>query len=851
MDFLTLDDRFTAPSIFKDVVVCEDICPYDLHRVIHQTEEIPYRKIENMKKYFQKYKYQYCSVLNCYLSEWKLKPHGYGRIHPENYMSLSIFHRPTRHALSKKYVDFDIVNCNYSIILGLMKKHNLPHSHIEYYCQNRKEVLADVMRVFKCTKDEAKQKFITVSMGGCEMDYDLLISIQSELDPLFRKIKSQNPNLPKGEKRNSSISYYFQSIERFIQESCIKLIHTEYKIPLHTIIPCQDGFMILQEHFQDDMLSHLNNNDFGVEWIIKPFDEACELHPNSTPYIPFDLSKYSDVDYAKMMLELQLPDIITTGQDKNLESYKWSNTYWKPIALNNAEFYNGYFVNLYSFLLNKIKMFKKAITSRDEYKSKDDKKTHLADFKKRQKEFEKEKKEFEKAEKDRLKVHETKKKAVLKANAEFTETFTPREWTRTFDEVYQEPPNYAEMLTTMNVYDLHIRVLNTNKNIMSIIDVILKQSYQANIQWNKNPYLFVFENCIWDIKLKQKVKPCKDQYMNTSCGYNYEDANCDEVNAFIKSVLPDEELRKYYLKKQATMLTQEHPQYMFVQTGSGSNGKSVLSDLTAETLGKYGYKIGAIILQSTQKLGACPELANLRGKRGVWFSEPNAEVRLCSNTIKELTGDREIQARALYSGNTSVKLDFTLSGDTNAFPLLDSIDGGIERRIVPIPFETKAMTQEDLDKEEDKTMKVLKQLKYATPQWHEDNRLAMFKILMDAFEYEFDFSNMPEKCRTKKANYLQSSSDIFSFIQENFTEDKDKFIKLKDIYLAYKETSVFRAMKKDAQRGLNLSTFTEKLKSDSALRKNIVDRDKYFNKVQMKSDVLTGWSKDEKEPENI
>jgi hypothetical protein len=156
-----------------------------------------------------------------------------------------------------------------------------------------------------------------------------------------------------------------------------------------------------------------------------------------------------------------------------------------------------------------------------------------------------------------------------------------------------------------------------------------------------------------------------------------------------------------------------------------------------------------------------------------------------------------------------------------------------------------------LDKEEDKTMKVLKQLKYATPQWHEDNRLAMFKVLVDAFEFNFDFSNMPEKCKTKKANYLQSSSDIFSFIQENFTEEKDKFIKLKDIYTAYKETSVFRAMKKDAQRGLNLSTFKEKLKSDSALRKSIVERDKYFNGIHMKSDVLIGWTRDENEPDDI
>lgn len=850
MDSLTLDQRFTAPSIFNDVVVCEDICPYELHRVIQQTDEIEYRKIKNMKKYFQTYKYQYCAVLGNFLSEWKLKPHGYGRIHPVNYMSLSIFHRPIRHALSKKYVDFDIVNCNYSIILGLMKKNNLPHSHIEYYCQNRKAVLADVMRVFKCTKDEAKQKFITVSMGGREMDYDLLIGIQSELDPLFRKIKNENPNLPKGDKRYSDISYYFQTIERYLQEMCVKMIHDEYNIPLHTIIPCQDGFMILQDKYKEDMLSRLNNNEFGVEWIIKPFDEACELLPTPIPHQPFDIHKYRDVDYAKMMIELELPDIITTGQDKYLESYKYNGIYWKPIALSNAEFYQGYFEKLYSFLEQKIRLFKKAITSRDEYKNKDEKKTHVQAEKKRLADFKKRQKEFEKAEKDRLKVYENKKKVALKASIEFNEVFEPQFWTNTFDET-QEPENYADMFKILAYNELQILVLNTNKNIMSIIDVILKQSYQSNIEWNKNPYLFVFENCIWDIKLKQQVKPCKEQYMNMSCGYNYEETNCDEVNAFINSVLPDDSLRSYYLKKQATMLTQEHPQYMFVQTGTGSNGKSVLSDLTAETLGKYGYKIDAIILQSSKKVGACPELANLRGKRGVWFSEPNAEVRLCSNTIKELTGDREIQARALYSGNTSVKLDFTFSGDTNAMPLLDSIDGGIERRIVPIPFETKAMTQEDLDKEEDKTMKVLKQLKYATPQWHEDNRLAMFNILMNAFEFEFDFSNMPEKCKAKKANYLQSSSDIFSFIQENFTEEKDKFIKLKDIYTAYKETSVFRAMKKDAQRGLNLSTFTEKLKADSALRKNIVERNKHFNGKQMTSDVLTGWTRDEKEPDDI
>ena len=52
MESLHLNERFTSSSIFTDVVVCEHVVPYDLHCVIHQTEEVQYRKIENLKKYY-------------------------------------------------------------------------------------------------------------------------------------------------------------------------------------------------------------------------------------------------------------------------------------------------------------------------------------------------------------------------------------------------------------------------------------------------------------------------------------------------------------------------------------------------------------------------------------------------------------------------------------------------------------------------------------------------------------------------------------------------------------------------------------------------------------------------------
>jgi hypothetical protein len=250
------------------------------------------------------------------------------------------------------------------------------------------------------------------------------------------------------------------------------------------------------------------------------------LLPTSIPYKTFDISTYRDTDYAKMFLELKLPNIITTGNEKNLESYKFNGIYWKSIALHNAEFHKGYFDELYSFLMHQIILFKRAITSRNDYKSPDEmkkfkddqkiRKTQLMDeqkqkyleFKKHRQEFEtqqknalkqfnQEKKEFEKIQKDRLKEYENKKKIAHKSNIEFNEIFEKQEWTKTckhemfteefqqhtYEEVINNFTDMAVLLAQLAKNEKDILVLSSIKSMSNIIESVLKLTFSRSLSF--------------------------------------------------------------------------------------------------------------------------------------------------------------------------------------------------------------------------------------------------------------------------------------------------------------------------------------------------------------------------------
>jgi P4 family phage/plasmid primase-like protien len=168
-----------------------------------------------------------------------------------------------------------------------------------------------------------------------------------------------------------------------------------------------------------------------------------------------------------------------------------------------------------------------------------------------------------------------------------------------------------------------------------------------------------------------------------------------EVDAFLKQVLPDNEVRDYFLKHLSTCLAggSEHQKF-HILTGTGSNGKSMLMNLTETALGDYACKVPiSMLTQGRNKSSAAsPEVIRLKGRRFITMQEPDEAMPLNTGIMKELTSAEKILARDLYAGSKSM-IEFELQGKfhlaCNDKPKVNSNDGGTWRRLVVINFLSK------------------------------------------------------------------------------------------------------------------------------------------------------------------
>lgn len=432
-----------------------------------------------------------------------------------------------------------------------------------------------------------------------------------------------------------------------------------------------------------------------------------------------------------------------------------------------------------------------------------------------------------------------------------------------FDNLYkiysEEVENYKDIWEEVNYKSILalIKSLNTHSKRSNIIKIFKSDNYVADVKWNENPYLIAFNNCVFDLRIGEKVEPIKEDYINMTTGYGYDDnyalERINELEDVVKSILPFEDIRTLFLVKTSTGLSGLQPQYFFINTGKGGNGKSLLRDLTGAMVGSgnknYGYKLPSSIIQtSLTSKGASPELANLHQKRMVWFSEPDKKFKLCTAVIKEITGEGEINARGLYSGNTKTELNNTTDLDTNDIPFLDSIDGGVGRRVIGVPFETTAYDKSVYDTLEDKSLATIKNVEYSTGIWRRKYRQAYFMLLLPYFKkymegYSFAFDNLPEKCKKLTEKHMSASDDILSFIH-NFYErvgGVTEPIKLKDIYKNFKFSETFANLNKKEQRTNTEAYFIDKIESNFTLKKYVKKRDERYNGIKLSSPCLIGY----------
>jgi hypothetical protein len=159
----------------------------------------------------------------------------------------------------------------------------------------------------------------------------------------------------------------------------------------------------------------------------------------------------------------------------------------------------------------------------------------------------------------------------------------------------------------------------------------------SDIKFDSNPYLFGFNNGVYDLKENIFRKYEFTDYITTRTGYNYRKSTEEERYAIyeIFNHIETEKGDRYLLWQilSSGLIGKCHEKFIIFD-GRGGNGKSVTTRFMLEILGEYGYKANVQTLCSKQKIGASPEIANMNLKRYIIFSEPESTEKIHNSIMK-------------------------------------------------------------------------------------------------------------------------------------------------------------------------------------------------------------------------
>ena len=270
---------------------------------------------------------------------------------------------------------------------------------------------------------------------------------------------------------------------------------------------------------------------------------------------------------------------------------------------------------------------------------------------------------------------------------------------------------------------LKLKKTSFKRNVMDECrELFLDETLAMKLDENKN--LIAFNNGVFDTMGSDEkdangnyIRPWfrdgkADDYISfcTNIDYNpemeYYRFDCwNEMDKFLRSILPNHRVREYFLKHLSTCLSGGNEAQKFhILTGSGSNGKSMLMNLFSTAMGDYACKapISLLTQQRNKSAAAAPELVRMKGRRFVTMQEPDEQVPLNTGLMKELASCEKITARDLYAGSKQM-IDFDIQARfhlaCNEKPKVNSNDGGTWRRLVVIDFPSKFVHEPKLPHE--------------------------------------------------------------------------------------------------------------------------------------------------------
>jgi len=313
-----------------------------------------------------------------------------------------------------------------------------------------------------------------------------------------------------------------------------------------------------------------------------------------------------------------------------------------------------------------------------------------------------------------------------------------------------------------------------------------------------NKYLLCFNNGVVDFKTKTFRDGQPDDYITKTTRIEYiphDESNpewkqtSEELEKFMYNLFPIADLNRYMWDHLASCLIGTNQNQTFnVYHGSGSNGKSLLTDLMSATLGDLKGTVPITLVTDVRSKigGTSDEVLKLKGIRYAVMQEPSKGVKLNEGIMKELTGGDPIQARGLYTESEIFDPQFNLVVCTNNLFKVESNDDGTWRRIRKCVFPSKFVDKDE--HYEDDTQYVFPKDKKLNEKLHKFAPVFASMLVRRAFET----SGIVLDCATvleASKKYRNGQDHIASFISERIRKTNDHTSK------PIKKTSVLEEFK--------------------------------------------------------
>ena len=340
---------------------------------------------------------------------------------------------------------------------------------------------------------------------------------------------------------------------------------------------------------------------------------------------------------------------------------------------------------------------------------------------------------------------------------------------------------------------IKLKKTNDKNNIMrEAMEIFFDKDFIKNMDANK--YLLCFSNGVIDFRTKSFRQGYPQDYITKTTGIPYIPYNLDEsreisqeITTFMKQLFPQEGLCRYMWDHLSASLIGAKKEHAFnIYRGSGSNGKSILTDLMSQALGEYKGTVPITLVTEKRGTigGTSSEIIQLKGVRYAVMQEPSKDAVINEGILKELTGGDPIQARALYSDSEIFEPQFSLVVCTNALFDVKSNDDGTWRRMKLVDYMSKFISEGETHT--DDTPYVFpkdKSLKEKLPKWAP---VFVSMLVKRAFETDGEVIDCSEVVAAS-GKYRQGQDCISGFIIEKIVKAPGKTVGKQSLNVVFKE----------------------------------------------------------------